>query len=89
MALGCPVVSTTIGIEGLPLAPDEHYLLADSPSDFAEAILRLLDNPGMRQTLSERAYRFIADRFSAARVAQEFEQICLKAVDRVGQRQRH
>lgn len=89
MALGCPVVSTTIGIEGLPLVPDEHYLLADSPSDFAEAILRLVDNPGMRQTLSERAYRFIADRFSAVRVAQEFERICLETVDRVGQRQRH
>ena len=89
MALGCPVVSTTIGIEGLLLTPGEHYLHADSPNDFAEAILRLVDNPGIRQTLSECAYRFIADRFSAVQVAQEFEQICLRTVDRVGQRQRH
>ena len=28
MAMGCPVVSTAIGIEGLDVVADEHYLFA-------------------------------------------------------------
>jgi glycosyltransferase involved in cell wall biosynthesis len=31
IAMGCPVVATSIGIEGLDLVADEHYLLADEP----------------------------------------------------------
>ena len=31
MAMGCPVVSTSIGVEGLPVEDNEHYLCADTP----------------------------------------------------------
>lgn len=42
LALGIPVVSTTVGAEGLNLNHDKHLLLADSPADFAEAVIRML-----------------------------------------------
>ena len=45
MAMGRPVVATTIGIEGLDITAGEHYLRADTPADFAAAILRLLAEP--------------------------------------------
>jgi glycosyltransferase involved in cell wall biosynthesis len=38
MARGLPVVSTTIGAEGLPVAPGEHYDAADDPEAFAAAL---------------------------------------------------
>jgi len=41
-AAGTPVVSTTIGAEGLPVRDGEHLLLADSPSQLAAAVERLL-----------------------------------------------
>ena len=41
-AASLPVVSTSIGAEGLPVRDGEHLLLADSPSAFAAAITRLL-----------------------------------------------
>jgi len=41
-AAGTPVVSTTIGAEGLPARDGEDLLLADGPSQFAEAVSRLL-----------------------------------------------
>ncbi len=41
-AAATPVVSTTIGAEGLAANPGEHLLIADNPGDFAEAVSTLL-----------------------------------------------
>ena len=41
MAFGVPVVATQIGAEGLPILPDRHYLEANDPEGFANAIVRL------------------------------------------------
>jgi glycosyltransferase involved in cell wall biosynthesis len=38
---GRPVVSTSLGVHGLPLRADEHYRRADSAEDFAAAMLDL------------------------------------------------
>ena len=48
MAAGVPVVSTSIGAEGLAVANDKDILLADSPADFADACIRLLDDAALR-----------------------------------------
>ena len=44
VAYGVPVVSTTIGAEGLDFADGRHLLLADTPEAFAEACMRTLDD---------------------------------------------
>jgi glycosyltransferase involved in cell wall biosynthesis len=41
MALGRPVVSTTIGAEGLPVQPGVDFLGADDPASFAAALARI------------------------------------------------
>jgi glycosyltransferase involved in cell wall biosynthesis len=50
-AAGLPVVSTTIGAEGLPGRAGEHLLLADSPAEFAAAVSRLLTCEELRENL--------------------------------------
>jgi polysaccharide biosynthesis protein PslH len=80
MAMGCPVVSTSIGIEGLDVIPDEHYLLRDSAEEQAEAVLRLLSDGECRSALSSRARACVEQRFSHRVAAQVFEQICLRAM---------
>jgi glycosyltransferase involved in cell wall biosynthesis len=50
-AAGLPVVSTTIGAEGLPARHGENLLLADGPDDFADAVTRLLTCPELCQSL--------------------------------------
>jgi len=52
LALGIPVVSTPIGVEGLPLEPGRHLMLADSPADFAAAVVAVLRDPELRRRLS-------------------------------------
>jgi glycosyltransferase involved in cell wall biosynthesis len=51
-AAGTPVVSTTIGAEGLPVCDGQHLLLADEPSRFADAVERLLACSNLRDTLA-------------------------------------
>ena len=48
MAMGIPVVSTTIGVEGLPVEANRHYLLADDAQSFAAAVVRLLREADLR-----------------------------------------
>ena len=50
MAMGCPVVSTAVGVEGLAVVPGEHYLAAEDAPAFASAILTLLDDPARAAT---------------------------------------
>ena len=57
LAMANPVVSTTLGAQGLDLNHDEHLLLADTPEDFAVAMLRYVNDAGLRrsQALAGRA----------------------------------
>lgn len=49
---GLPVVSTTLGAEGLPARDGENLLIADDVSSFADAVSRLLENPNLRWNLA-------------------------------------
>jgi glycosyltransferase involved in cell wall biosynthesis len=52
LAIGTPVVSTSKGAEGLDLAPGEDLILADPADSFAQAVIRLLTDPSLRDRLS-------------------------------------
>ncbi len=72
MAAGTPVVSTTIGAEGLDVVDGETIALADSPETFARRCLELVDDArGMR----EQAMKMVACRYSWQQVAVQFEKL--------------
>jgi len=77
MAMGLPVVSTLIGVEGLPVRPDEHFLQADDPSLFAEAALLLIETPPLRLKIASNARRLVEEHYSHDVAARAFEQSCL------------
>jgi len=56
-AMGKPVVSTSIGCEGLDAKDDENILIRDDPEKFATAILSLARDPELRRRLGEAARR--------------------------------
>lgn len=64
LAAGVPVVSTTVGVEGIALVPDEHLFVANEPQDFANRVCRLLGDPALRQTQVEAARQAIACEYS-------------------------
>jgi len=51
MAQALPIVTTTLGCEGIAVESGKHVLIADSPADFAAAVLRVLDDPALGATL--------------------------------------
>ena len=53
MAMGVPVVASTAASRGVDAEPGKHILVADAPTDFAAAVLRLLDEPVERRRLAE------------------------------------
>ncbi len=82
MALGRPVVSTGLGIEGLGVTAEDHYLRADTAGEFAAAILRLLADAALRGRIATTARGLLEANFSWERVAQQFEAICLATLQR-------
>jgi glycosyltransferase involved in cell wall biosynthesis len=59
MAMAKPVVSTRVGVEGLPVRDGDHVVLADSPQDFAAAVVRLLRDGAARNALGGRARAYV------------------------------
>jgi glycosyltransferase involved in cell wall biosynthesis len=75
MAAGRAVVSTANGAEGVLVEDGREALIADSPADFAAAIVRLLEDPALRRELGERGrstaaaeydWRRLGDKLAAA-----------------------
>jgi len=60
-AAATPVVSTSIGCEGLPVTPGRHLLVADEPAEFAEAVSALLASERLRRQIG-RAGRELYER---------------------------
>lgn len=54
---GMPIVSTTIGAEGLSLQSEQEILLRDQPGELAEACLGLIADPARAQALGDRALK--------------------------------
>jgi polysaccharide biosynthesis protein PslH len=47
-----PVVTTTVGLEGISGMPEHDVLVADTPVDFADRTIELLDDPSLQEKLS-------------------------------------
>jgi glycosyltransferase involved in cell wall biosynthesis len=80
LAMGKAVVSTTIGVEGLGLEPGRHFVAADDPASFANAILQLFDAEDRRRALGEAGRALVEARYGWPRVAREFEASLEQAV---------
>ncbi len=67
-ALACelPLVSTTLGAEGIALTHDEHALLADEAQPFAQAVIELLANSEQRQRLADNGLALLRQQYSFA-----------------------
>ncbi len=72
LALGTPVVATSKGAEGLDLIPDRDILIADDPADFAAAVLRLLQDATLRETLSHNGRQTVEAKYDWQIIGRQF-----------------
>ena len=80
LGMAKPVVSTTVGAEGLALTHQKEFIAADNPDDFAGAVVHLLHNEGRRNELGEAGRALVVERYSWDQVAREFEAQCEEVV---------
>ena len=65
MALRTPVVATSKAAEGLNAQHSEHLLIADSPQDFAQAVLEILRKPDRFQKMVDDAFELVKSRYNS------------------------
>jgi glycosyltransferase involved in cell wall biosynthesis len=73
IAAKLPVVSTSVGAEGLPLEEGAHIRIADTPELFAQRCLELLADRAQRREMVDRAWELVSSRFSWEAVTRDFE----------------
>ncbi|MGI9146796.1 MAG: glycosyltransferase family 4 protein [Chloroflexota bacterium] len=73
LAMGCPLVSTSVGCEGIAVTDGEHLLVADGPADFARSVLRVLDDERLASELGQSGRALVEARYSWPSVLRELE----------------
>jgi sugar transferase (PEP-CTERM/EpsH1 system associated) len=73
LAMGKAVVSTTVGAEGLGLIPGVHFLQADTPNDFADAVISLTRDPARRNALGKAGRELVERHYSWSAVSRTFD----------------
>jgi polysaccharide biosynthesis protein PslH len=79
-AAGTPVVSTTLGAEGLPVTAEENILLADDPGSFAEAAVRLANEKELQDKLRQNGIKAMQEGYSWENFARVSEEALMLAV---------
>jgi glycosyltransferase involved in cell wall biosynthesis len=76
LAMGKAVISTSVGAEGLGLTPGVHFLQADTPDEFVNAVISLQRDPARRDSLGQAARRLVETHYSWPQVSRQFESRC-------------
>jgi glycosyltransferase involved in cell wall biosynthesis len=75
MALGRAVVSTSIGCEGLNVIDKENIMIADTPTEFAERVIRLLTDKGLRDRIARNARRLVEAHYDWAVISRKLMKV--------------
>lgn len=75
MAVGCPVVSTSVGYEGIDAVPGKEVVVANTPVEFASACGELLRNPGRREALANAAHGLVRRKYAWDSIRRDFVQM--------------
>jgi glycosyltransferase involved in cell wall biosynthesis len=77
-----PIVSTSLGAEGLPVSSGIHLEIADDPTAFAFHVIKLLTDARQARSLAERARALVTEKFTWESAAAEFVRICEECLSR-------
>ena len=82
-ACGIPVVSTTLGAEGIPVTHGRDILIADEPEPFAESIVQLITDHDLARKVGGNLKALVQEKYSVASSVEEGKSIlnCLQQVD--------
>ncbi|MEW6554407.1 MAG: glycosyltransferase [Actinomycetota bacterium] len=82
MSMGLPIVTTSLGAEGVNAEDGRDMIVADGPADFAAATVRLLRDEGLCESLGTRARGVALENFSWEKGVSDLEQVLLDVINR-------
>lgn len=75
MASGLPIVSTTVGVDGLGVVDGKQVIIRDTPESMAQAIVMLLKSPTIAKKLATEARRFVEENYDYKVIAGKLDRI--------------
>ncbi len=75
LAMARPVVSTRLGADGFPVSDGEQLALADTPADFIQRCVALLQQPQEAAAMGERGRTFVVDHYSWDKIVPEMNRL--------------
>jgi len=79
---GVPIISTSIGAEGIAVRDGENILIADTPNTFAQAVVRVLQEPMLGERLRENGRRWVQERYNWRRVYARWDEVYQRLITR-------
>lgn len=73
MAKSKAIISTRIGAEGIDVTHEHDVLLGDTPAEFAELVVRVLENPELARALGARARDLAVNRYAWPSIVAQLE----------------
>jgi polysaccharide biosynthesis protein PslH len=81
-ACNIPVVSTTLGAEGIPVTHKIDILIADDPENFAREIIELIADPEYSKKIGNHLHALIEEKYSIPTLVQEGKEIINSLLDK-------
>lgn len=75
LAMGKAVVSTSVGAEGLNLSAGDEIMIADESAKFADGVLQLMENGGMRRELGDNGRRRVETEYDWRRIGEKLQRL--------------
>lgn len=81
LAVGTPVVATSIACQALQVKDGEHLLVADEPEEYADAVIRLLMDNNLRKKISFNARQYVEQHHNWQQIGDRLEQIYIDTIN--------
>ncbi len=81
-SFGLPVVATSVAAEGMYLQHGREVLIADTPQEFADAVLRLYDDPVLWASMSQAGRQLVRERYSPEVIREGLRQVIASIEER-------
>lgn len=80
MAIGTPVVTTSMGAEGLDVKAGEELLIADTPEEFANQVVLLMENTCLRDSIRKKARDYVVRNHDWDKIVNHLENIFYEVI---------
>lgn len=79
LAEGIPIVSTTLGCEGIEVTPGQDILVGDTPEAFAAKVLQVLNDSGLGRQLAANGRSLVEEKYDYRRACRPLDEVYARA----------